>query len=368
MENGSFYKKTMLFLLWGLPLLFLACQTATPPPQEPSPFKVGAWITINAKTPQEKYTETFARLQAAGFNEVLVNTGTNPEILAEVTPVAKAHGLDVHAWMFTMNRPGDPVALEHPEWYTVSRERNSCYDTRPYVNYYQWLCPSRPDAVEHILSLVDGLAGVPDVSSVHLDYIRFVDIFLPIGLLPKYDLVQNEELPEFDFCYCQVCRDSFKAVHHRDPMELEHPELDVEWRQFRLNAIRNVVNQAYQRAHQKGKILTAAVFPYPTMAANMVRQRWDKWDVDRVYPMLYHNFYNESIDWIGYATGQGLADLQAKTTELSSGVYVPSLSPEEIPDVIRMVKAQGAAGITFFDANALKAAHLEQIKKTLSEL
>ncbi len=365
MENFS-YLKALKHVLFGAAFLLFSC-TTQPSVTIKEPFRVGAWMGVNANTPKEKYEATFAKLQKAGFTEVLINTGTNPDILAAVTPVAKSYGLDVHAWMFTMNRPGDPIALEHPEWYTVSREGKSCFDTRPYVNYYQWLCPSRPEAVDHILSLVEGLADVPEVSSVHLDYIRFVDIFLPIGLLPKYDLVQNQELPEFDFCYCEVCRNKFKETHHRDPLELEHPELDVEWRQFRLNAIRDVVNKAYQRAHEKGKLLTSAVFPYPTMAANMVRQRWDKWDIDRVYPMLYHNFYNEEIDWIGFATAQGIADLKDKNTTLSSGVFVPALTPEEIPELIRMVKSKGAAGITFFDAGALKQEHLDQIEKTLSE-
>ena len=145
------------------------------------------------------------------------------------------------------------MSLKHPDWYTVSRDGKSCYDTRPYVNYYQWLCTSREDAVNHVLSLVRQLAEVPEIKSVHLDYIRFVDVFLPIGLLPKYDMIQNTELPEYDFCYCEVCRAKFKAQHHRDPLDLEHPELDVEWRQFRLNAIRNVVNQAYEIAHQNKK-------------------------------------------------------------------------------------------------------------------
>lgn len=364
----NFLLKTKVqFKVWLL-LFFISfsCQQAPPVAVEKAtPFKIGAWLTVNKKTDKAKLNTLFTKLQNAGFNEVLINTGTDPKLLAKVTPLAKKHNLNVHAWMFTMNRPGDSIAKTHPEWYTVSRDGKSCYDEQPYVNYYQWLCPSRPDAVNHVLSIVENLAKVPEVESVHLDYIRFVDVFLPIGLLPKYGITQNTELPEYDFCYCEVCREKFKAAHHRDPLDLEHPELDVEWRQFRLNAIRGVVNKAYTIAHQNNKILTAAVFPYPTMAANMVRQRWDKWDVDRVYPMLYHNFYNEGIDWVGFATAQGVQDLKGKNTDLSAGVYVPALKPEELPQLIQSVREKGAKGITFFSANALSDTHLNVIQQAL---
>lgn len=367
---NKFFSSTKPLLVVAI-LLMASCQNPKPSDEvvaESKGFKVGAWISVNAETDLEQLKSKFSKLSKAGFTEILINTGADSDLLAKVTPLAKASNLDVHAWMSTMNRPGDSVALEHPDWYSVSREGNSCYDHRPYVNYYQWLCPSRPEAVNHILELVDGLAKVPGVESVHLDYIRFVDVFLPIGLLPKYNLTQNAELPEYDFCYCEVCRSKFKESHHRDPLESEHPELDIEWRQFRLNAIRDVVNKAYQKVKTHDKKLTAAVFPYPTMAANMVRQRWDKWDVDRVYPMVYHHFYNENLDWIGFATQQGVADLVSTKTELSTGVFVPAIDPDEIPQVIKMVKVNGAVGICFFSAGSLSEAHLKKIKEGLLEI
>ena len=129
-----------------------------------------------------------------------------------------------------------------------------------------------------------------------------------------------------------------------------------------------MVNKAYQKVKTRDKKLTAAVFPYPTMAASMVRQRWDKWDVDRVYPMVYHHFYNENLDWIGFATKQGITDLVSTKTELSTGVFVPAIDPDEIPQVIKMVKDNGAVGISFFSAGSLSEAHLKEIKEGLLEI
>ena len=49
------------------------------------------------------------------------------------------------------------------------------------------------------MSLVDKMSKVEGITSFHLDYIRYPDVYLPIGLLPKYDLVQDTELLSFKF-------------------------------------------------------------------------------------------------------------------------------------------------------------------------
>lgn len=334
-------------------------ETATPATTD---FKYWTWITADPEKSDADYTAEFKKYKKYGIDAVLINTNADPKLLAELVPLATDQGLEVHAWMFTMNRPGDSVALKHPEWYAVSREGKSTYDHRPYVDYYQFLCPTREGARNHVLSLVEGLAKVDGVTSVHLDYIRFPDIFLPIGLLPKYDLEQEVELPQFDFCYCDVCVAEFEKIHHKNPREMENPAIDIEWKQFRLNKIKAVVDDAYDIVHKYGKNLTAAVFPYPEMADHMVRQRWDKWDIDAVLPMIYHNFYNEELDWIGFATRQGVKDLEGQGVALHTGVFLPPLSGEELSKAITLAKENGADGISFFDGGAFTKEQLEAVK------
>ncbi len=239
-------------------------------------FKFWTWITADAKRSNTSFQEEFDKYAANGIDAVLINTGTDPELLARLAPLAKKSDLEVHAWMFTVNRPGDKIAKQHPDWYAVSRDGKSTHDDPPYVGYYKWLCPTRKESKSHILDLVSGLAQVEGVASVHLDYIRYSDIFLPIGLLPKYDLKQDVELPRYDFCYCDICAAQFEKIHHKNPKDFENPAIDMEWKNFRLNQVKAIVDEAYTIAHANGKMLTAAVFPYPEMADHMVRQRWDK--------------------------------------------------------------------------------------------
>lgn len=334
-----------------------------------SNFEFGVWITADAKRTDESYSQEFNKYKEAGIDEVLINTNTDPVLLSRLVHMAKKAGLKVHAWIMTMNRPGDAVALQHPDWYMVSRSGKSCYDDRPYVDYYQWLSPSHPEARQHIYDLLEALAKVKGVESVHLDYIRYPDVFLPIALLPKYNLAQNTELPDYDFDYSDASVNAFMKEYGRDPRKREHPEIDMEWKQFRLNQIRNVVNHAYEIAHKYGKTLTAAVFPYPEMADHMVRQRWDKWNIDEVYPMIYHNFYNEGTDWIGFATQQGVTDLKGTKTKVNTGIYIPGVtSEEELRKTILLAKENGAKGVSFFDGNAISDAYLKVIKETKESL
>lgn len=328
-------------------------------------FKVWAWMGADPEKSNDQYAGEFEKLSAHGIDAVLINTNADAALLNRISPIAVEKGLEVHAWLMAMNRPGDAVALQHPDWYAVNRNGESCFDSRPYVDYYQWLCPTRKESRDHVLQLVRDLSTVEGVSSVHLDYIRYSDIFLPIGLLPKYDLEQPWELPEFDYCYCEVCVNTFKNEHHKDPLQMDDPALDLEWRQFRLNRVKDVVDEAYEVAHARGKDLTAAVFPYPEMAAKMVRQRWDKWKIDAVLPMVYHNFYNEELDWIGYATAQGVADLNFREVELHTGIFIPSLTGDQLAEAIGQAKKGGASGVALFDAGALKEEHFKVLKELI---
>lgn len=337
--------------------------TAVKVEQEASPFKFWTWITADATRTDDSYEEEFAKYAINGIDAVLINTYTDPALLARLTPLALDKGLEVHAWMFTMNRPGDKIAEQHPEWYAVSRDGKSCYDEPPYVGYYKWLCPTRKESREHILSLVEGLSKVEGVASVHLDYIRYSDIFLPIGLLPKYNLKQDVELPTYDFCYCDACTTAFEEIHHKNPNDFVNPAIDMEWKNFRLNKVKAVVDASYEIAHANGKNLTAAVFPYPEMADHMVRQRWDKWNIDAVLPMIYNQFYNEELDWIGYATKQGVQDLEKRKVELHTGIYVPEMPAEELLTAMNLAKENGAKGVSFFDGPAITDDQWEIIKK-----
>ncbi len=326
--------------------------------------KSWTWVHGGGGADKEEWRRRFARLRAAGIGGVLVGGG-GTELVAGA---AHAEGLDFQRWTWVLNRAGDEWAKEHhPEWYTVSRNGESSLEHPPYVGYYRWVCPTRPAVREYLRGVVDEIASDPNVDGVHLDYIRHADVILPVGLWAKYDLVQDREHPEFDFCYCEVCRETFKAESGTDPLDLYDPTQDVAWREFRWNSVTGLVRVLADAVHARGKRITAAVFPTPTIARRLVRQAWERWPLDAVFPMLYHEFYNEGIDWIGTATAEGVAALP-ESTPLYSGLYLPTMSPEELGRAVRAAADGGAAGVSLFEMNGLSDEHLTELRGALDAM
>lgn len=305
------------------------------------------WLWMSAgKIDRDKWKKKFNKLADLGVKGILIQG--SEEQYREMGPVAKAAGLAIHAWIVTLNHRNRETMEKHPEWFTVSREGKSTIDHPPYVGYYTWLCPANTEVQKFVSDRVLRLAKMDELDGVHLDYIRHSDVILPVGLWSKYDLVQDKEYPEFDFCYCETCRKTFMEKEGFDPLELEDPSQNQSWLQFRYDSVTALVNQLAQITRRYGKKLTAAVFPTPEIARNLVRQEWTKWNLDAVYPMIYHNFYEKEISWIEKATREGVQALEGKYP-LFGGLFIPALSPENIVEAIEFALSGGAAGVTFFN-------------------
>jgi uncharacterized lipoprotein YddW (UPF0748 family) len=326
-------------------------------------FVFATWTNPGGPYDEAKWESRLSAYDSIGISEILVHAG--PDFLNQLMPLARSKGIKVHAWMWTLNRPGDTIANKHPEWYSVNRAGKNSLEYRAYVDYYQWLSPFHPDAREHIKNNVRKLTNVDGLASIHLDYVRYVDVILGADLQPKYGLVQDRELPEYDYGYHPIAREGFKAIFGKDPQEFEHPELSTEWRQYRLNAVSSLVNELVDIAHESGHKMTAAVFPFPEMSRQMVRQPWDDFNLDAAFPMLYNNFYRENVNWIGFATKQGVRDVDFP---IYSGLFDPALKdPADLEKAIRLSKENGAKGISIFTANSLNEEQKGVFKKLRAE-
>ena len=259
------------------------------------------WIWLHPKPGEdaETWKRRFGQLRTARIDAALACLSTGREalyqsghlpvgaaVLEELLPLAAAEGVDLHAWIVTLRCNVPSVQDLHPEWYSVSRNRASSLSDPPYIPSYQWLCPTRPEVVDFVKATVSELTAFEELRGVHLDYIRHPDVILPDALQPKYDLTQDREYPEFDFCYCEVCRGAFLEQTGADPLELDDPTSDEAWRRFRYDGIRQVASAAAEIARSSGKVMSAAVFATPELARTYVRQDWPTWDLDAVFPMI----------------------------------------------------------------------------------
>ncbi len=261
---------------------------------------------------------------------------------------AKSEGLEAHRWMWTMNRGEKSLLAAHPEWYAVNRKGESCADKPPYVDYYRWLCPSREEVKQYLKDDVQSILSKDYVDGIHLDYVRFCDVVLPVNLWDNYHIEQTRELPEYDYCYCDVCREKFKKWRGKDINDIKYPEASLSWRLFRYEAITDIVNEIAGVASSHKKQITAAVFPTPEVARRNVRQDWTKWNLTGVCPMIYHGFYKEDVAWIGDAVAEGVRLLNGKFP-LYAGLFLPDFKTnDEVKKGVEYALRNGAAGISLF--------------------
>jgi hypothetical protein len=329
----------------------------------PGGFTAWSWVHGGGNRTPAEWLARFTRLKDSGFHAVLVSGG-DTGVLSEA---ARSAGLEFHRWMWMLNRSGDKWAMEnHREWFTVSRKGESTLDVPPYVDYYRWVCPTRKPVREYLNDLLGQVAADPRVDGVHMDYIRHSDVILPRGLWAKYDLVQNIEHPEFDYCYCDVCREAFLEQEGVDPMMLEDAPANEAWVRFRWASVTRLVTELAETSHSHHKPISAAVFPGPSLARTLVRQSWDDWPVDMLFPMLYASFYLETAPWVGEMVEEGVAAAQKSGAELRAGLYLPDLSPGELSESIRVARNAGAAGFSTFEMGGLTHEHLAAIRDVLA--
>jgi hypothetical protein len=175
-----------------------------------------------------------------------------------------------------------------------------------------------------------------------------VMLSFPVGLGELYGIKQTEELSQYDYCYCEVCRKKFKFLNGVDPLDIRFPDQCLSWRKFRYVSITKLVNRLSSIAAGFKKQITAAVFPTPEVAKRLVRQDWSNWNLNAVFPMIYQGFYEEDVAWIGSAVNEGVNSLK-KHVPLFAGLYLPHFKNSiELSTGIQHAIANGASGVSLF--------------------
>ncbi len=317
------------------------------------------WTRSGILTDKKKTRKMLMQLNKAKIQGIFA-AGTTEEI-EELAPLARRYAIKVYSRQWILNKNDEKLIKKHPEWYAVNKKGESCLIKPPYVKYYRWLCPSNPEVLEYLKKEMNSIAQTSGISGVHLDYVRYSDVILPKALQIKYKLVQKHEMPEFDFCYCPVCRDKFKKQTGLDPIKIKNPEENKEWIKYRWHSLTKLVNELYKEIKKYNKQVTAAVFPTPEIARNLVRQEWDKWQLDAVHPMIFHKFHNKPIEWIKEATREGVQKMGSRP--LYTGLYIPELNPKELGQAIKYAKAGGAKGISLYPYKDMTEEHWKEFMK-----
>lgn len=311
--------------------------------QASSKIKNWVWENPNRNAGDDELKQKYESFYEAGVRGMFFEADSERHFR-----IAKKAGLETHRWIWTMNRGEKELLESRPELYAISRNGKSCATDPPYVGYYRWLCPSKPETKAYLAEQSKAILEKDYVDGLHLDYVRYCDVILPVNLWDKYGIEQTRELPEYDFCYCDTCRENYKAQYGTDPLDMEFPSQSPSWRKYRYAQVNNIVNHLADLAHSYDKPITAAVFPTPEVARRIVRQDWTNWNLDGVAPMIYHGFYREPVPWIGDAVEEGLHFLCGKFP-IYAGLFIPDFkTDEELEEGIKVAMKNGASGVSLF--------------------
>ncbi|MCB9206453.1 MAG: family 10 glycosylhydrolase [Ignavibacteriales bacterium] len=340
----------------------------------PQKKRIKNWLWLHPwnNISDDEYKKRFDKIKESGIDAILPNIYGSwralytsqhlpyaEPLLEKLLPFAKSSGLEVHAWMWTMICNIENILEKHPNWFAVNRNGESTIEKPAYVNYYRFMCPNNIEVQEFITKTVTELSNYSELTGVHLDYVRYPDVILAERLQKKYDIVQDKEYPEYDYCYCETCKKLFKDESGIDISKDENAETKILWKQFRYDSLTKFINnKLIPAAKKKNKVITAAVFPN----WENVRQQWSKWNLDGVHPMLYNDFYNENVEWIVKNIIKGKQSLNS-ATKLFSGLMVDSFDPREFKTTITKAIEANADGVSLFAYHSMKDGHWESLKE-----
>jgi uncharacterized lipoprotein YddW (UPF0748 family) len=337
-------------------------------------LKNWVWIGIDTGKSADDWKRSFATMRASGIHAIVpeiyngrqayfpsTQLPVKTDLLGTLLPLARAEGLEVHPWIWCMPCMVEEIMSKHPDWYNVNAKGESALDKPAYQQYYKFLDPGRPEVREWLQGIVKELAGIAELAGIHLDYIRYPDAILPKGLWKNYNIVQDKVHPQYDYGYTEFERAAYKKKHGLDPLQLTDPAAHKTWLQFRFDTVTDLVNHyLVPAAHARGKLITAAVFPGPALARQMVLQDWGRWKLDGFLPMLYNVFYEAGPEWVKQQTAEGVA---AARKPVYSGLFIHQMDTTTLARTLEMAVEGGAAGVSLFSAAGMDQAKWETLRQ-----
>jgi len=310
MSKRVFLKSLAAFALGGSALVRgdaaeprpTMCPPDAPPGKRRRANRNGVWVPAAKERTTDEWKAAFDRMRVAGVDGVLLQafdgrhaywaTAALPlksDRLGSLVPLAKAAGLEVHAWMATLPYGVEGFRAKHPDWY---------------LGASGILDPASAPVREHLAHLVAELAALPDVTGVHADELHY-----PEGVL------REETAPA------------------------------------QRQALTDLVNDhLVPAAHRRERSLTAAVLPDAGLARDRSGQDWTAWKLNAFFPKLYHNLYNGDLAWIERHTKQAAA---AVSVPVCIGLDVQSLSFPDLARAVRAALDGGASGVSLHSLDAM---------------
>jgi len=354
------------------------------------------WVTRSTLTSPELIRQMVRSAAAGGFNTLVVQVrgrgdayyagtvepraselASKPAFDPLATVLADGHaaGLKVHAWVavnlvsssVTLPASREHVVYRSPEWLMVPLElaaemkkvdvRSPAYIgrlarwTRAHSASVEGLytSPVHPGVQAHVAAVVGELVRNYAVDGVHLDYVRFPNEsfdYSPAAI----ELFKTTILPD-------LTEQERRAAAAREVLDpAAYPNLFADrWDEFRRTGLTELVVKVRTavKAARPETVVSAAVVPDATQAANSRLQDWRGWLdqslLDVLVPMAY------TTDGQVFRAQVAAAREYAGHVPVWAGIGAYHLPQAQTLQYIATARQLGAGGIILFSYDSLTA-------------
>ena len=275
--------------------------------------------------------------------------------------IARKIGLQFYAWLPAMLGVGNNKKFmyeNHPEAYVVTKSGIHSHDEAIFgVSHYKFLCPNQPIVRNFVKEMYANVSLIPEVDGINLDYIRYIE-----ANLREYD-------PKGDTCYCNYCVSDFYNRTWINISAHAEPNTVQKWADYRVNVITTLVNEIAEIVHGNGKRISADVYPGPWQSSMQTRQKWDDWDLDMVFPMIYTQVFAKEVTWIGPQTGEGVTKIKeaGRKTALYTGLQGEAMNNTDFQQGVELAFENGAYGLSVFKLNNINPEKFEIMRNAVAK-
>ncbi len=318
----------------------------------------------------------FHQYRQQGIKGICLNAGTDLQRIAAAAKAAHAEGLEYQALVPTLMRKG-----LNPKWYAVNRLGQQSLSHPAYTSDNTLLDPLNPDVHNYLTAYFTQVAKLKDVDYVMLSDAQYTEVIPAEGLRKQYGLIANGEYAVADYCYCDDCVRIFQDKTGMDIRQVTDPAKVKAWAQFRCDALTGLVNDIASAVHGAGKKISATVYPGPSpYARRRVRQEWQKWNLDAVFPMNFNDLYGQRPSWLRNIVSKETRSLQGRDIPIVSSLYICSdearktrtgsaldagLSATDLITAVQNSVQSGAEGIALFTSKRMTSEHWKALESAL---
>ncbi len=281
--------------------------------------------------------------------EAISDTQRDP--LGELLPLARAAGLEVHAWIncalvwSSEKRPRHRMHVlnAHPEWVARMADGRSMTALSPHARERLkvegvFLSPAHPGVRTHIARVAKEISSRYAVDGIHLDYIR---------------------QPSVAIGYDPTSRARFAILHGADPLffnrlpRRERAAMDSVWDVFQQDQVSAIVQEVRDSLARvrPGLMLSAAVLADTITALQRNKQPWSRWLREGLLDRAFAMCYAPSVQTV---MSQLLAmSTQVGVERLVPGIAVYNTAPSTAAAKIKGARALGYPAIALYSYDSL---------------